>query len=84
MGVAPLQFSEGVNPETLGLDGTEIYRIDGLSIAGIKEVSVTAKPKDGGDPIIFRVKVRIDTPQEELYYEHGGILQYVLRNMINK
>jgi aconitate hydratase len=44
-------------------------------------VTVTATPKDGGKPIVFEVRVRIDTPKERDYYRHGGILQYVLRQL---
>ena len=48
---------------------------------GSATVSVTATPKDGGKPIVFEVRVRIDTPKERDYYRHGGILQYVLRQL---
>ena len=47
-------------------------------------MTVTATPEDGGKPIVFTVRVRIDTPKERYYYRHGGILQYVLRQLTGK
>jgi aconitate hydratase len=87
MGVLPLQFKPGENVANLGLTGEEIYNVEGL-VALIKkgfrpggEVMVKAQPKSG--PVReFRALVRIDTPQEMLYYRHGGILQYVLRQLL--
>jgi aconitate hydratase len=73
MGVLPLQFREGENAETLDLTGRETYD---LSRATGGMIDVTA------DSVRFQVKVRIDTPQEELYYSNGGILQYVIRQLI--
>jgi len=81
MGVLPLEFPAGQTAESLGLTGREVYDITGLGDGSAKEVTVSAKP-DSGDPITFKAKVRIDTPQEVLYYQHGGILQYVLRQMV--
>ena len=83
MGVLPLQFNSGENPESLGLTGREVYDIEGLGDGSAKEVTVTATP-DGGDPVTFQATVRIDTPQEVLYYQNGGILQYVLRQMAGR
>ncbi|HVW71186.1 MAG TPA: aconitate hydratase AcnA [Steroidobacteraceae bacterium] len=81
MGVAPLQFLPGQNPQSLGLTGKEVFSIAGLG-GDAKEVKVTAKPADGnGKTIEFNVRVRIDTPKEREYYRHGGILQYVLRQL---
>jgi aconitate hydratase len=80
MGVLPLQFMAGQGADSLGLTGKEVIDIVGLADADSKTVSVTATP-DGGDPIEFQAKVRIDTPKERAYYEHGGILQYVLRQL---
>ena len=80
MGVLPLQFKPDENRESLGLTGREVYDIDGIGDGSAKEVTVTATP-DGGDPVSFQATVRIDTPQEVLYYQNGGILQYVLRQM---
>jgi aconitate hydratase len=66
--------------DSLGLTGKEVIDIVGLADADPKTVSVTATP-DGDDPIEFQAKVRIDTPKERDYYEHGGILHYVLRQL---
>ena len=82
MGVLPLEFKPGENVESLGLTGRETYDIEGLGDGSAKEVSVTVAPDGGGAPIEFKVTVRIDTPQEVLYYQNGGILQYVLRQMV--
>jgi len=80
MGVLPLQFRDGENVKSLGLDGTEVFSISGvtaLNSGGIpKEVEVTAGDKT------FSAKVRIDTPGEGDYYRHGGIMQYVLRQLL--
>jgi aconitate hydratase len=82
MGVAPLQFLPGQNAQSLGLTGQEVFSIVGLGNAEAKEVKVTAKPASGsGKPIEFTARVRIDTPKEREYYRHGGILQYVLRQL---
>jgi aconitate hydratase len=80
MGVLPLQFMDGQGADSLGLTGKEVIDIVGLADADSKTVSVTAT-RDGGDPIEFQAKVRIDTPKERDYYEHGGILHYVLRQL---
>lgn len=88
MGVLPLQFVAGENATTLGLDGSEEYSVMDLSYhAGQnfrdgKELKVHAV-SENGDTKVFRVKVRIDTPKELEYYRHGGILQYVLRQLIS-
>ena len=81
MGVVPLQFLPGQNAQSLGLTGREVFDISGLTVGDAKEVSVTATPPDGGKPISFKARVRIDTPKEREYYRHGGILQYVLRQL---
>ena len=85
MGVIPLQFPEGESHESLGLDGTETFDIDGIAAlneGGIpKSVHVTAT-KESGETVEFDAKVRIDTPGEADYYRHGGILQFVLRQMV--
>ena len=80
MGVAPLQFLPGENVASLGLTGREIIDIAGLSRGDATEVTVTATRPDGA-PRKFNVRVRIDTPKEREYYRHGGILQYVLRQL---
>jgi aconitate hydratase len=86
MGVIPLQFPEGESHGTLGLDGTETFDISGIAELNNgttpKTVKVVATKEDGG-VVEFDAKVRIDTPGEADYYRNGGILQYVLRNMIN-
>ena len=81
MGVVPLQFLPGESPQSLGLTGKEVFDIPGLGDASAKEVSVTATPSGGGKPIVFKARVRIDTPKERDYFRHGGILQYVLRQL---
>jgi aconitate hydratase len=88
MGILPLQFQPGDNAESLGLSGEEVYDIEGLPeaiqtrFASGRELSVTALPISGPS-IRFRVGVRIDTPQEIRYYQHGGILPYVLRQLLH-
>jgi aconitate hydratase len=88
MGVLPLQFKAGENAKTLGLTGEELYDINGLvdglksNFAGpAKELSVSATAADG-KVTAFKAVCRIDTPQEVLYYQHGGILPYVLRSLV--
>jgi aconitate hydratase len=80
MGVLPLQFKDGETAATLGLDGTEVFSISGITAlndGGVpKELKVTAGDKS------FTAKVRIDTPGEADYYRHGGIMQYVLRSLL--
>ena len=86
MGVLPLQFNEGDSAETLGLTGEEIYSITGLEgQAHIpREVTVTVEDssESGNASREFTATVRIDTPAEESYFIHGGILPYVLRNLL--
>ena len=80
MGVLPLQFLDGQTPATLGLKGDEVFAISGITAmnsGGVpKEVTVTA------GSISFTAKVRIDTPGEADYYRHGGIMQFVLRQLL--
>ena len=80
MGILPLQFRDGETPTTLGLSGKELYAITGLADGSPKEVVVTATA-EGGHQTIFNARVCIDTPNEWEYYRHGGILQYVLRDL---
>jgi aconitate hydratase len=80
MGVVPLQFLPGQNAQSLGLTGHEVFAISGLGSGDAKEVNVTATPSSG-KPIQFTARVRIDTPKEREYFRHGGILQYVLRQL---
>jgi len=89
MGILPLQFDDGQNAESLGLTGEEVYDFAGLTdllkakFAGGRTLKVKAKAADGSVKG-FSAKVRIDTPQEIEYYEHGGILLYVLRQLAAK
>jgi aconitate hydratase len=83
MGIVPLQFSQGMTRKTLGLDGTEVFDIEGLS-AGLKP-RVTLKVKisrASGRTNVIDALCRIDTLDEVEYYRHGGILHYVLRNLL--
>ena len=84
MGVVPLQFPAGQSAESLGLDGTEIFSITGLTALNEgttpRTVAVRAQRTDGS-AISFDAVVRIDTPGEADYFRHGGILQYVLRQL---
>ncbi len=84
MGVLPLQFRAGESAASLGLDGRESYDITGLAenLAPGREVTVRARREDGG-VVELAALVRIDTPQEVQYFRHGGILQFVLRNLLN-
>jgi len=80
MGILPLQFNDGENAKSLGLTGRELFNIDGLGEGSAKSVTVKATAEDGKVKT-FTARVRIDTPQEVEYYRHGGILQYVLRQL---
>ncbi|HEY4050663.1 MAG TPA: aconitate hydratase AcnA [Acidobacteriaceae bacterium] len=87
MGILPLQFESGQNVESLGLTGEEVFDLPGIQQL-LKEKfangrTLTVKATDGsGKTREFKTTVRIDTPQEILYYENGGILQYVLRQLL--
>ncbi len=83
MGVLPLQFKDGENRESLGLTGFESHEITGIAddLKPGKELNVTAKSEDGKTNS-FQVIARVDTPEELNYYKHGGILQYVLRQLL--
>jgi aconitate hydratase len=80
MGVLPLQFKDGENAQSLGLTGKESFEIIGLNGGAAKVVTVVATPATGA-PIKFEARVRIDTPKERDYFQHGGILQYVIRQL---
>ena len=80
MGVLPLQFLDGKDAESLGLTGHETFDITGQTDPNAKTVTVTATAPDG-DATTFEALVRIDTPKERDYYENGGILHYVLRQL---
>jgi aconitate hydratase A / 2-methylisocitrate dehydratase len=86
MGILPLQFLSGENAETMKLTGEEVFEISGIAnvvekFSAGRQISVRVK---GGKTSEFKAIVRIDTPQEALYYANGGILQYVLRQLIGK
>src|SRR5271165_4210961 len=82
MGVLPLEFKPGENRESLGLTGHEVFDIEGVaSLAPRKQITVKAKAADGSVKTITAL-TRVDTPEEVSYYQHGGILQYVLRQML--
>ena len=87
MGVLPLEFEAGQPAESLGLNGLESFDIDGLAdivegeFDGGRTLNVKATADDG-KVTEFKVRVRLDTPQEVAYYHHGGILQYVLRQLL--
>jgi aconitate hydratase len=85
MGVLPLQFLEGINAQTLNLDGSETYSVLGLgeSIRPRQEVTLAIKRKNGKVENVPLV-LRIDTPIEVDYYRHGGILPFVLRELLQK
>ncbi len=87
MGVLPLQFPEGENADSLGLEGTETFEISGVTELnnGITPETVAVKAvKADGAAVEFDAVVRIDTPGEADYYRNGGILQYVLRSLVAK
>ena len=86
MGVLPLEFADGEGAEELGLNGHETFDIAGIQemvaadFEGGRTLEVVAKGESGSKT--FQVKVRLDTPQEVAYYHHGGILPYVLRQLL--
>jgi aconitate hydratase len=87
MGIAPLQFLSGEDADTLGLSGEEVYEIVGLrdvlaNFAPGKRVKVRAT--GNGETKEFEAVVRIDTPQEVQYYQNGGILQFVVRQLLGR
>ncbi len=82
MGVLPLEFKHGETRESLGLTGHEVFEIAGVALLTPRgTVTVLAKSPDGKEKK-FAATVRVDTPEEVSYYQHGGILQYVLRNLL--
>jgi aconitate hydratase len=81
MGILPLQFSAGETVESLGLTGQETFDVADIGEEDVRETAVVARSPDG-DEKSFTATVRIDTPQEWLYYRHGGILHFVLRQLL--
>ena len=84
MGVLPLQFAPGQTAASQGLTGEERFEITGVEDLTSKEVTVIAVPPDGAAPVTFTARVRIDTAMEEQYFRHGGILPFVLRQMLEE
>jgi aconitate hydratase len=80
MGVLPVQFAAGENVESLGLTGSETFDFGDLQAGQAKSVNVTAR-RDDGTTTDFLATVRLDTPNEITYFNNGGILQTVLRNL---
>ena len=83
MGVLPCQFLEGQNAQTLGLKGDEVVSITGLQDGAGKQATVMAKRPDGTE-LVFQVQVLLLTPKEVVYFRHGGILHYVLRQLASR
>jgi aconitate hydratase len=82
MGVLPLEFKAGENRETLGLTGQEVFEIVGVASLSPKKAITVRAESDDGPTKTFTAIARVDTPEEVSYYHHGGILQYVLRQML--
>jgi aconitate hydratase len=76
MGVLPLQFMPGENRESHGLTGREEFAIEGVASGSASEVTVRA------DGTVFRATVRLDTPRERTFFQHGGILPHVVRSRL--
>ena len=83
MGVLPLQFAEGQSAASLGLDGSETFDITGLEDGASKLATVTATKADG-KAVVFQARVLLLTPKEVEYFKHGGLLQYVLRQLAGR
>jgi aconitate hydratase len=83
MGVLPLEFPDGTNAGALGLSGREIFQFTGIAEGLTPRGFVTVRAA-GGTPIEFQAKVRIDTPEELVAFRHGGILPYVLRQLVGQ
>jgi aconitate hydratase len=86
MGVLPLQLPDGETAESLGLTGEEVFTVEGFEevvdpdAGGVRTVNVKAE-REGGDPVEFEARARLDTPNEVAYYRNGGILHRVLRDL---
>lgn len=83
MGVLPLQFVDGQNAQSLGLDGSETFDVTGLQDGVAKNATVTARKSDG-KKVEFQAKVLLLTPKEVEYFRHGGLLHYVLRQLASR
>ena len=82
MGVLPLEFMPGENRDSLSLSGHETFEIEGVAALTPKKAITVHAKSDGGKAKTFSVIARADTPEEVSYFHHGGILQYVLRQML--
>jgi len=78
--VLPLQLPEGQTLESLGIEGEEIFEVGDIENGEAKSVTVSAA-REGGDPVEFEATVRLDTPNEVRYFQNGGILHRVLRDL---
>jgi aconitate hydratase len=85
MGVLPLEFMPGESAVSLGLTGREVFELvgSGVHLRPRSEITVRAESSDGGNKV-FTARVRIDTPEELTAFSHGGILPYVLRQLVKK
>jgi aconitate hydratase len=81
MGLLPLEFKAGETRETLGLTGLEKFDVEGMTSLEPRKVLNVRATRDDGSVKTFQVLARVDTPEEMAYYRHGGILQYVLRQL---
>jgi aconitate hydratase len=81
MGILPLVFPAGESAASLGLTGRELFSITGVENGDAREATVTAAPDDGGEPLEFTARIRLDTPREREYVRHGGILPFALRRL---
>jgi len=84
MGILPLEYTAGETAATLGLTGEETFSMEGLADAIVKRKVVVRAKRPDGTVREFSATVRVDTPQEREYYRHGGILQYVLRQLLGR
>ena len=81
MGVLPLEFTDGQTRQSLGLTGFETLTVEGMSDTMAPRATLTVRAEGAAGTVTFQVRSRIDTPEELNYYRHGGILQYVLRQL---
>ena len=87
MGVLPLQYQQGESAQTYGLDGTELFSVSGLAPLNDGETVpfvVLTATRTSGEVVTFEVRLRIDTPTEAEYYRHGGVLNFVLRQLAQR
>jgi aconitate hydratase len=84
MGVLPLEFTGGDTRQSLGLSGFETYEIVGLDASLRPRATLVVRATDSKGTKEFKVVARIDTPEEMQYYRHGGILPYVLRQLVGR